>query len=134
MALVEEEPGADQQRGAEEREDHARRLVDPAAADGHDEEEDGAENDRRASGPAEHATAEQLLEVERATRQLLVRRLRLLRRDHPRRSGPRGRTRRRPLEAQLEPLDAIEELVELLFECVQPLRCVVLHPAVPARR
>ena len=56
----------DEQRGrADEGEQDAGRLVDPAAVGRHDEEEDDAEDDGCAADPAEHASAEQILDRDR---------------------------------------------------------------------
>ena len=63
LALVEPDSGKQERGGAEEAEDGAHRLVDPAPIDRDSEQEDDSEQDRDAADPGEDAAAEDLLEA-----------------------------------------------------------------------
>ncbi len=127
LPLVQPEADDEQRGRAREREDDPRRLVDPAVAHRHDEEEHRCEEHGDTAHPAEDAAAEELLEVEgwppgcRRTRCRLGwqrrpggrpgRGRRRLRRERRPRHGRRGRRRagfEQPLQLPHTLLEGLE--------------------------
>src|SRR5205085_10723838 len=86
------------------------------AADRHDEEEDDAEHDRDAAGPAEHAAAEQVLQVDLA-RTRLGRRSAWRRRRRDRRGSRLGRAFAPSLPQEtLDPFDPLLQRPQASFD------------------